>query len=202
LARPQAPDYADRREAMLGSAAALYATHGFLGASISDLAQACGVSKSLLYHYFGSKEDILFEIMRDHVEALKQMVGDVLKDAPPAPAARLARLTRGFLALYVGASDRHKVLVNDLDKLPATRRRKVVRIERELIDLVADLLAELGPRYGTSRAERRASTMLYFGMINWTHTWFEPDGAVKAPELADRATAIFLGRDTLAEGAA
>jgi AcrR family transcriptional regulator len=198
LARPQAPDYADRREAMLGSAAALYATHGFLGASIADLAHASGVSKSLLYHYFGSKEDILFEIMLDHVEALKAMVDEVLKDAPADPAARLARLTRGFLGLYVGASDRHKVLVNDLDKLPTARRRKVVRIERELIDLVGDLLAELGPRYGINRAERRASTMLYFGMINWTHTWFEPDGPVKATELADRATAIFLGRDSLA----
>src|SRR3990167_4978275 len=121
---------------MLDSAAALYARHGYLGASISDLAAASGVSKSLLYHYFGSKEDILFEIMIDHVEA----------------------------------SNRHKVLVNDLDNLPVDRRRKVVRVERELIDIVSDVLAAIGPHYGTSRAERRASTMLYFGMINWTHT--------------------------------
>lgn len=198
MTRPQAPDYADRRQAMLDSAAALYARHGFLGASIVDLAVACGVSKSLLYHYFGSKEDILFEIMLDHVEALKAMVDTVLADASPDPAEQLARLTRGFLGAYVGASDRHKVLVNDLDKLPADRGRKVVRIERELIDRVGDILGELGPRYGTTRAERRASTMLYFGMINWTHTWFDAEGPVDAVQLADRATAIFLGSDPVA----
>ena len=71
MARPQAADYDDRRQGMLDRAAALYAQHGFLGASIADLAVACGVSKSLLYHYFGSKEDILFEIMSDHVEHLR-----------------------------------------------------------------------------------------------------------------------------------
>lgn len=74
MARPQAPDYADRRQAMLDSAAALYARHGFLGASIVDLAVACGVSKSLLYHYFGSKEDILFEIMLDQPNAQGQII--------------------------------------------------------------------------------------------------------------------------------
>ena len=55
-------------------------------------------------------------------------------------------------------------------------------------------LEELGPRYGTTRAERRASTMLYFGMINWTHTWYEPDGPVDTDALADRAVAIWVGR--------
>ena len=179
---------------MLDSAAALYARHGYLGASISDLAVASGVSKSLLYHYFGSKEDILFEIMIDHVEALQRMAHEMLAVPADNPADRLAQLTRGFLRAYVGASDRHKVLVNDLDYLPADRRRQVVRVERELMDIVGDVLAAIGPHYGETRAERRASTMLYFGMINWTHTWYDVEGPLSVEALADRAIAIFLGR--------
>lgn len=194
MARPQAADYDDRRQAMLDRAAALYARDGFQGASIADLAQACGVSKSLLYHYFGSKEDILFEIMSDHVEHLRQVAREALAAAPADPAARLSALTHAFLRAYVGAADRHKVLVNDLDRLPEERRRTVVAAERELIDMVGEALAGLGPRYGATRAERRASTMLYFGMINWTHTWYEPEGAVGIEALADRAVAIWLGR--------
>lgn len=178
---------------MLDRAAALYARHGFLGASIADLAEACGVSKSLLYHYFGSKEDILFEIMADHVEQLRYVARDVAATAPSDPAAHLSALTRALLRAYVGAADRHKVLVNDLDKLPEARRRSVVAAERELIDQVGEVLGRLGPRYGSSQAERRATTMLYFGMINWTHTWYDPAGPVGVEALADRATDIWLG---------
>lgn len=179
---------------MLDLAAALYAKHGFLGASIADLAQACGVSKSLLYHYFGSKDDILFEIMSDHVDHLQAVATEALSDAPADPAARLSLLTHALLRAYVGAADRHKVLVNDLDKLPDQRRRSVVAAERKLLDVVGDVLAELGPRYGTTEAERRATTMLYFGMINWTHTWYQPAGPVDIEALADRAMEIWLGR--------
>jgi AcrR family transcriptional regulator len=178
---------------MLDRAAALYARHGFLGASIADLAEACGVSKSLLYHYFGSKEDILFEIMADHVEQLRLAARCVLAQAPADPAARLSALTHALLRAYVGAADRHKVLVNDLDKLPEERRRSVVTAERELIDMVGAVLAELGPAYGTAPAERRASTMLFFGMINWTHTWYDPNGPVDVEALAERAVRIWLG---------
>lgn len=178
---------------MLDRAAALYARHGFLGASIADLALACGVSKSLLYHYFGSKEDILFEIMSDHVAQLRLVANEALEDAPTEPAARLSALTHALLRAYVGAADRHKVLINDLGKLPGERRKTVVAAERELLDMVGDLLQRIGPRFGTTPAELRASTMLYFGMINWTHTWYDPKGPVDIEALADRAVSVWLG---------
>jgi len=197
LARPQAADYDDRRQEMLDRAAALYARHGFLGASIADLAIACGVSKSLLYHYFGSKEDILFEIMTDHVEHLRSAVAEVMAGALKDPAEQLRRLTHAFLHAYVGAADRHKVLVNDLDKLPEDRRRSVIATERELIDLVGSVLARLGPRFGTTSAQRRASTMLYFGMINWTHTWYDPAGPIDTDALAQQVVTIWLSNSDL-----
>ena len=50
MARPQSPDYEQRREAILSAAARLYATKGFPGASVAELAKACGASKSLIYH--------------------------------------------------------------------------------------------------------------------------------------------------------
>src|SRR5262249_11214860 len=54
MARKQAPDYEQRREAIVDAAAALFARRGFLGASVADLAEACGASKSLIYHYYPS----------------------------------------------------------------------------------------------------------------------------------------------------
>ena len=72
MARPQSPDYDKRREAILAAAAQLYAKKGFPGASVAELAKACRTSKSLIYHYFPSKDDILYAVMAEHLDALTE----------------------------------------------------------------------------------------------------------------------------------
>jgi AcrR family transcriptional regulator len=191
LARTQAADYDDRRDAIVAKAAELYGQFGFLGSSIADLAEACGMSKSLLYHYFSSKEDILFEVMDGHVTALGR-VAEGVRDEEADPKERLSRLTQGFMALYVNASSRHKVLLNDLDKLPAHRRKTIIVEQRALVDAVDAMVADLSPLLAKKPRERRAATMIYFGMINWTHTWFDPKGPLGAADIAKLAVDIFL----------
>ena len=78
MARTQAADYEERRTAIVEQAARLFAERGFLGASIADLAEACDSSKSLIYHYYASKEDILYDVMHSHVRALLfHNIGDI-----------------------------------------------------------------------------------------------------------------------------
>src|SRR6218665_33626 len=110
MARPQSPDYDKRREAILAAAAELYAKKGFPGASVAELAKACSTSKSLIYHYFPSKDDILYATMAAHLDALV----DAAEDATRTGSAqdKLRALTHAFMALYVGAEDSHKVLLN------------------------------------------------------------------------------------------
>jgi AcrR family transcriptional regulator len=88
MARTQAADYEERRTAIVEQAAKLYAVHGFLGASLAELASACNTSKSLIYHYYASKEDILFDVMDSHVEALNH-AADTILDGPGAAPERL-----------------------------------------------------------------------------------------------------------------
>ena len=189
MARTQAADYEQRREAILDHAAELYARKGFAGASLSHLATACNTSKSLIYHYYSSKDDILYDVMKSHVEALLVEAEKVVAD--PAPAdARLRRLSRAFLTLYAGAAARHRVLLNELDELPPDRRAEIVGVQRRLIEIVELLLGSIQPRLAP--AHRRPTAMLFFGMINWTHTWLRPDGAVSFGEVADLAADLFL----------
>src|SRR3712207_5937766 len=103
MARPQSPDYDKRRDAIIAAAAHLYARRGFQGASVSDLAEACGTSKALIYHYFPSKDDILCEVMAAHLDLLVEAA----QDATQAGSAveRLRSLTFSFMRLYVGAQD-------------------------------------------------------------------------------------------------
>src|SRR5436305_9449372 len=124
MARPQSPDYDKRREAILAAAAHLYAERGFAGASVADLAKACRSSKSLIYHYFPSKDDILYAAMAAHLDALVAAAEEATRTG--SAEQRLRTLTRAFMRLYVGAEDSHKVLLNELDNLPPARRAEVV----------------------------------------------------------------------------
>lgn len=187
MARPQSPDYDKRRDAIIAAAAALYARRGFQGASVADLAQACGSSKSLVYHYFPSKEDILYEVMAAHLDALVDAADDAMRVGDARE--RLRALARSFMSLYEGAQDSHKVLLNELDNLPGERRAEVVRKQRRIIAVVETLVREIRPEIG---AVTLPVTMLFFGMINWTHTWFRPGGAVSAAELAEIAVDLLL----------
>ena len=90
MARTQAADYEERRTAIVEQAAQLFAERGFLGASIADLAEACDSSKSLIYHYYTSKEDILYDVMHSHVRALLDTAEEVAKTALPCPPQSFA----------------------------------------------------------------------------------------------------------------
>lgn len=185
MARPQSPDYDKRRAAIVAAAATLYARNGFAGASVADLAKACSTSKSLIYHYFPSKEDILYDVMASHLELLVEAAEAALQQQ--GPEARLRALASSFMQLYSGAADRHKVLLNELDNLPPERRAEVISAQRRIVSAVEEMLRDGG---GGARAKPLA--MLFFGMINWTHTWLRPGGSLGPEDVAALAVDTLL----------
>lgn len=183
MARPQSPDYDKRREAILEAAASLFAKQGFPGTSVAELAKACSSSKSLIYHYFPSKDDILYAVMVEHLDALTEAAEAACETG--SADDRLRTLTIAFMRLYASAQNHHKVLLNELDCLPPKRRADVVAKQRRIIAAAEEVIAEIAPGGGA-----RVNTMLFFGMINWTHTWFDPAGPFMPEALALRVVEI------------
>ncbi len=192
MARTQAADYEERKESILDHAARLFATRGFPGTSIMDIARACGASKSLLYHYFPSKEDVLFGVMNSHIDVLLHDIEQVAKDQQH-PADALHSLLELFMRDYAGAASRQKVLLNELRNLPDDKRTEIVAKQRQIIAAFQDLLSAAIPTAGNDPARMRARTMLLFGMINWTSNWFKPGGQLSSSDIADMAFDLVLG---------
>lgn len=197
MARTQAADYEQRREGIVEHAAHLFARTGFAGASVADLAAACETSKSLIYHYYPSKEDILYAVMASHIDQLSETVSEVMA-RNASPEARLRALVHDFMRHYVGAANRQKVLLNELDSLPAERRAEIVAKQRTIVQAVTNLLQLIHPALAADPARARVQAMLLFGMINWTHTWFDPGGPIGAGQIADMALDLVLPRDAQA----
>lgn len=193
MARTQSADYEQRKAVIVDAAADLIASLGFGAASISDLAKACGISKSLIYHYYPSKEDILYAVMASHIDQLIDDVELVLGKSGP-PIQRLRLLLYTFMDRYVGAASRQKVLLNELAHLTDQARVDIIGKQRRIIDAVQRLVVEIRPDLAADPARARGQTMLLFGMINWTHIWFDPKGPLSAHDVAEMAFQTFIGR--------
>lgn len=194
MARGRAASYAGQREQILAQAAALFAERGFAATSMNQVAQACGLSKAALYHYFRDKDAILVSLCDEHVQRLHAMVADVAARAL-APEAALRELIERILVEYAGARHAHRVLTEDVRFLGEADRARVLGREREVVQAFAQVVAAIRPDLRQA-ALATPLTMLLFGMINWLFTWLKPtsarqplDHAGLAPIVAD----LFLG---------
>jgi AcrR family transcriptional regulator len=191
MARPQAEDYAQKQQLIRDRAAELFAARGFAGASIADIAAACGCAKSLIYHYFGSKQDILYDLLQAHVATLIAAATEAVA-RPDAPERRIRALIRALMELYADARAKHVLLLSELDSLPPARKASIVAMERRLVGLVADLFETLVPALAQRPDLRWPLAMSVFGLINWTHTWYRPDGALSSAAYAALAADLVL----------
>src|SRR3954470_1242023 len=96
MTRERAEDYEHKKQVILEKAAALIAQKGFDVATMMDVANACGTSKSHLYHYFQSKEDLLYAIVHEYITKQAADLARVL--ALPLPALeRFSQFVESFM---------------------------------------------------------------------------------------------------------
>ncbi|MBI3451524.1 MAG: TetR/AcrR family transcriptional regulator [Rhodospirillales bacterium] len=191
MARPRADDYGEKQQLIRDRAAELFATRGFAGTSTADIARACGFSKALFYHYFASKEQVLYDLLIAYVTALLAAAEAALAESAD-PRAQFRAVVRAHLRLYATARARHILLLNELDALPAAEKAEIVGLERRLVRLVADLIGRLAPPIRERRELRVPTAMAFYGMINWTYTWYRPNGRLTPESFADLAVDLFL----------
>lgn len=177
MARTKASNHALQQDEILNVAARAFAAHGYPGTSMNELAQACGTSKARLYHYYPSKNAILFDLLQRYTGNLIAIALDNTAGTPNAtPAARLERLIRAFLAEYEHSQTRHMALLNDVKFLEETQRAQILQAQRQVVEIFSEAISSAYPRRTTIK-NRTALTMLLFGMINWTFTWLKPSNS-------------------------
>jgi len=191
MARGRSPGYDGQREAILEQAAQLFAERGYAGTSMNEVAEACGMSKPSLYHYFRDKYALLFSIAEGHVTRLEVVVEEVRAETLD-PRARLERLIRRFVEEYAGAQHAHRVLTGDVRYLEDGDRERILEVERRVVAGFAKAIAELRPEVEEAHLAKPL-TMLLFGMINWMFTWLKPDGNLSYEAMAPIVADLFFG---------
>ncbi len=203
MARPKSATHDIKRDAILDIAAQCFADRSYPAASMNEIATACGTSKARLYHYYDSKEAILFDLMDRYTQRLLSLIA--LTDATAQrrnldDRAALHELIRAFLQEYESSATRHVALLNDtqfLSDVPDEHLATPAISPRELIlnrqrDVVAAVTRALRRAYPDrlNASNQTAITMMLFGMINWTFTWLRPGGPISYVAFADEVIAL------------
>jgi AcrR family transcriptional regulator len=180
---------ATRRDDLTRAAARLFAERGFHGTSMGDLAAALGVQKGSLYSLTASKQQLLFETMREGATSFHAALDAVPEDAPAVERVRLA--LRGHLRVVAEQLDVATVFTREWRYLEEAYRDQIVAERRRYEERFRALFRE-GVEAGELRPDLDvgAATLLVLSAANWAYTWFTAGFDTDA--LADRFTAILV----------
>lgn len=185
MPRGIARDHDQKRQAIRRGAAEYFAAHGFDRASMTGAARRCGVSKALIYHYYDSKEALLFDILDTHLTELVETARAV------DPSSGLEPLVSAILAAYEDADAEHKLQIDALSVLPDDLQAPLVALQRALVAIMSDALAREAPALdGTDKL--RPVTMSVFGILNWFYMWHRPGKGLSRDAYAALATGMVL----------
>ena len=166
------------------TAASLFAENGFSRTSMAELARECGVSKALLYHYYTSKEALLFDILDTYLGKLR----DALLLNPHSykqSRDHLRALIYTLLMEYKQAGNTHKLLLHDLHVLPEEQQAALRQSEKIIVAQFAEALDFSAKEAGHPNPPHGPRAMMLLGILNWTYTWFRDDGVLSIEEYCD-----------------
>lgn len=195
MARPRSASHDLKRDQILDVAAQCFARQSFPAASMNDIAAACGTSKARLYHYYESKDAILFDLLDRYTQRLLALIGEAEARAQRKNLSEreaLNELVRAFLTEYENSATRHQALVSDTKFLGETQRQLIVNRQRDVVAAFTRFLRRAYPQR-VNPVNQTALTMMLFGMINWTFTWLRPGGAMSYAAFADEVVAMLEG---------
>ncbi|HEX9720450.1 MAG TPA: TetR/AcrR family transcriptional regulator [Ramlibacter sp.] len=192
MARPKSSQHELKRDEILDVAAQCFADRSYPAASMNDIAAAGGTSKARLYHYYESKEAILFDLLDRYTQRLLGVIGQVEATAQRRSLddrATLHELVRSFLEEYEHSATRHIALLHDTKFLGDAQRDLILNRQRDVVSAVTRFLRRAYPGR-VNAANQTPVTMMLFGMINWTFTWLRPGGPLSYSAFAEDVIAM------------
>ena len=192
MARTRAADFEEKQRVILDHAAQVFADQGMEKASMSQIATVAQVSKALLYHYYPSKDALIFAIIMTHLEGLDAAI-EAADDPGLPPQERLRKLVGAVLENYRGADNQHKVQLNATSALSDDQKAEITGVERRIVRRFSAVLDLVNPGLNTKeRPLLMPVTMSLFGMMNWVYMWFRDGGRISREDYADVATTLIL----------
>jgi AcrR family transcriptional regulator len=181
-----------RREAIVDTSARIFAQQGYHATGITELCVANELGKGALYHYIGSKEELLAAI-HDRVMDEVMLGADRVAAAGGSPSQQLAMLGTELLDVIHRYPDHVWVFLHEFPALTGDRAEQF-RTRRRAYERRVEEVLQAGVESGEFRAiEPRLTAMAWLGMHNYTYLWLKAGGRLSARDVAQPFAEIFMG---------
>lgn len=182
-ARTREEDRRAKREAVLLAAVRAFNAKGFRATSLDDVAAELNVTKPTIYHYYGNKDEILFECVARGLDFIRRAAEEGVAEGGSG-ADRLRALLTGYALMIAQDFGICVSRTNDSELSPESRER--FRALKREIDTLTRRTVEEGMADGSLRpGDVRMVTFTLTGSLNWIARWYRPDGPMTAREVAD-----------------
>jgi AcrR family transcriptional regulator len=177
---------------LLAEATRLFAERGYDRTSVQEIVEAAGVTKGALYHYFGSKDDLLHEIY-GRVLRLQTERLEAIASRPADVRERLAEAAADVVVTSIENLDDTKIFFRSMHQL-SPEKQKAVRAERRRYHEMFRSLVEEGQRDGHFRPDLVPDLVVdfFFGSVHHLGTWYRADGPLSARQVAGEFSDLLL----------
>jgi TetR/AcrR family transcriptional regulator, cholesterol catabolism regulator len=180
-----------RRQAIVDTSAPLFAKNGYHATGITELCEANDLGKGALYHYIGSKEELLAAI-HDRVIDEVMLGADRVAEAGGTPSAQLEMLGEELLDVIHRYPDHVWVFLHEFPALTGERAARF-RQRRRGYEQRVEAVFQAGVESGEFRElDPWLTTRAWLGMHNYTYLWLKPGGTLSARDVAKPFAEIFM----------
>lgn len=189
---------AEKHEQLDGRAAEVYRTaaqiileKGYDATSVSDIAEALGITKAGLYHYIRGKTDLLYEIMKYGLRELEREVTGPAHEIADAEE-RLRFIISSHARIVTRGDGAVSILVDEARALTPPQNRAVTRLKRAYLEIIRSTLEELREQGKLRNIDTTVAAFGAIAMINWLSRWYQPDGSLSAAQIGDQIADMAL----------
>lgn len=179
------------RDDILEAAAQVFRKKGFHGASMADIADSVNLQKASLYHHVSSKQEILLELLERALDLLQEQISAVASQSLP-PDQKLRLMIRTYLQALAQYPDLSSVLLFEHRSLDRKSHARHVPHRDRFEALWRDVVLEGRRLKVFDCPDAGLAVRALMGTMNWTLTWYRPDGQLSMARIADEYADLFL----------
>ena len=171
------------------TAAAIILQKGYDATSVSDIANALGITKAGLYHYIHGKTQLLFDIMQYGLDELEREVAKPAVKIADAEV-RLRFMIGTHARIVTRGHGAVTILVDEARALTPAQNRQITRRKRKYFDFLRATLGELKSQGKLREVDITVAAFSLLGVINWVSRWYQPGGDLDENEIAEQIVDI------------
>ena len=180
-----------KMEMICRKAARVFSTNGFSSSSLMDVSRACGLSKGGIYHYFSSKEELLFTLTDTYMDILLYGLENELRKIPD-PKEQIRFFIRRHIDSYCKNVHETRIIIHGFNDFSPGNRKSVKKKTRRYIDILRTAIDAFFEDFAVSAVKRKIAIYSLLGMFNWIYWWYDPKGVITPAELSEEIYRIFL----------